>query len=76
MESAPMQAQILLSRYRNFRERQPEFADVEASHREAVVSSGWRSLVRDALYERVTDPGKAARSGYNQQRGRKTRISQ
>jgi hypothetical protein len=57
-QSAPMQAQILLSRYRHYRESQPDFADNEASHREAVVASGWRSLVRDVLYERVTDPGK------------------
>jgi hypothetical protein len=57
-QSAPMQAQILLSRYRQYRETQGDLANIEASHREAVVASDWRSLVRDALYERVTDPQK------------------
>jgi hypothetical protein len=55
-ESAPMKAQILLSRFRQYVESQPGFAEVDASHREAVIATRWRSLLREALYKHLTDP--------------------
>lgn len=66
-ESAPIQAQILFSRFRQYIESQPSFADIEASHREAVVGVRWRDLLREVLYEGVATPDELlVRHGYTE----------
>jgi deoxyadenosine/deoxycytidine kinase len=55
-ESSPVQAQILLSRFRQYLERKADFSEIEASHRDATVAVQWRKLLRDVIYHGIENP--------------------
>lgn len=54
-ESEPMRAQILFSRFREHQLLEPELADDDASHHEAIIATRWRDVLRDALYRDLGD---------------------
>ncbi|MBY2925843.1 SIR2 family protein [Rhizobium leguminosarum] len=55
-ETAPMQAQILQSRFRKFVESGTAFPAVAVNHRDGMVATEWRKLLRDNLYQAIADP--------------------
>jgi len=55
-ETAPMQAQILQSRFRKFVESGTAFPTVAVNHRDGVIATEWRKLLRDSLYHTIADP--------------------
>ena len=50
-EAAPLQAQILFSRFRTYQESASGFASIEPGHREAKILSEWRNLLKGVLYK-------------------------
>ncbi|OEC93571.1 hypothetical protein A9Z06_09065 [Rhizobium sp. YK2] len=55
-ETAPMQAQILQSRFRKFVESGTDFPTVAVNQRDGVIATKWRKLLRDSLYQTIADP--------------------
>ncbi|MBP2275418.1 MULTISPECIES: SIR2 family NAD-dependent protein deacylase [Sphingomonas] len=55
-ETAPMQAQILQTRFRKFVESGTAFPATLVNHRDGMIATEWRKLLRDTLYEGITDP--------------------